>query len=118
MTQTVQCLKGFRYVPMLLQWLKLMGDLSVFLKSIQKGCKPNLSTNATQGLPCGSGRKGGVPKRKRKSATPIESCSVRQYFQWPPGGDILPHFTVDTQSDLALTTYLCLLFLCYFTHGY
>ena len=47
-------------------------------KCIQKSCEPNLSAIATQALPSGSGRKGGVPKRKRRSVTSIESRSVRQ----------------------------------------
>ena len=45
-----------------------------------------------------------MPKRKKKS-TPIESRSVRQCFQSPAAGDILPpQFTVGTQSDLSKTT--------------
>ena len=54
--------------------------LPIFLSSIKKGCKPNLSAIAMHGMPGGSGRKGGVPKRKRKSTTPIASRSVRQCF--------------------------------------
>ena len=80
------------------------GDLSVFLQCIQKGCKPNLTAIATQGLPCGSGRKGGVLKRKRKSTTPIESRSVRQCFQSPDGNIPPPQYTIGTHSDLALAT--------------
>ena len=39
---------------------------------------------------------------KRKDITPIESRSVRQCFQSPTDGDILPHLT---ESDLSRFTY-------------
>lgn len=43
---------------------------------------PNLTAIASQGMPSGSGRIGGVPKRKRKSVTvPIETHSIRQCLQ-------------------------------------
>ena len=35
------------------------------LISVCKSCTPNLSAIANNGMPSGSGRKGGVPKRKR-----------------------------------------------------
>ena len=70
--------KGFLLCSHVFAVAEVDGDLPVFLKSIQKGCNPNLSAIAIQGLPCGSGRKGGVPKRKRKSTTPSESRSVQQ----------------------------------------
>ena len=88
--------KGFPLCSHVVAVAEVNGDLPVFLKCIQKGCKPHLSAIANQGLPCGSGRKGGVSKRKRKCTTPTESCSVRQS---PTNDDILSHFTVGTQSD-------------------
>jgi hypothetical protein len=81
--------KGYSICSHVVAVAEVNGDLPVLLKGVQKGCKPNLSAIANQGLPCGSGRKGGVPKRKRKGTTPIESRSVRQCFQLPTDGDIL-----------------------------
>ena len=53
------------------------GDLKSFLDSISSTCAPNLTAIANQGLPKGVGRKGGIPKHKRKSAVPIQSKSIR-----------------------------------------
>ena len=58
--------KGFSLCSHVVAVAEVNGDLPVFLKSIQKGCKPNLSAIATQGLPCGSGRKGGVPNERER----------------------------------------------------
>ena len=58
--------KGFSLCSHVVAVAEANGDLLVlFLKCNKKGCKLNLSAIANQGLPCGSGRKGGVPKRKR-----------------------------------------------------
>ena len=56
--------KGFSLCSHVVAEAEVNGDRPVFLKCIQKGCIPNLSAIANQGLPCGSGRKGGVPKHK------------------------------------------------------
>ena len=55
------------------------GDLKSlnFLDAASATCAPNLSAIANQGLPRGAGRKGGIPKRKRKTAVPIQPRSVR-----------------------------------------
>lgn len=53
------------------------GDLKSFLDAASATCAPNLSAIASQGLPRGAGRKGGVPKRKRKTPVPIQSRLVR-----------------------------------------
>ena len=39
------------------------GELASFLDCVK--CKPNLTAIASAGMPSGSGRKGGKPKRKR-----------------------------------------------------
>ena len=52
------------------------GDLNAFLDAISSTCAPNLTAIANQGLPKGAGRKGGIPKCKRKSAVPIQSRSI------------------------------------------
>ena len=59
------------------------GGLQLFLESICKSCTPNLSAIADSGMPSGSGRKGGVPKRKRTKAQYIQSRSVRQCLSPP-----------------------------------
>ena len=59
---------------------EINGDLQIFLNCIWEKCVPNVSAIATHGLPCGSGRKGGIPKQKRKSVKPIETWSVCQCF--------------------------------------
>ena len=53
------------------------GDLKSFVGAVNGWCTPNLTAIATHGLPKGAGRKGGVPKHKRRSAVPIQSRSVR-----------------------------------------
>ena len=53
------------------------GDLKSFLDAVRAKCSPNLTAIANQGLPKGAGRKGGIPKRKRRSVVPVQSRSVR-----------------------------------------
>ena len=55
---------------------KCNGDLKSFLDAASATCAPNLSAIANQGLPRGAGRKRGIPKRKRKTAVPIQLRSV------------------------------------------
>ncbi len=75
-----QMFKGFSICSHVVAVAEVNGDLQTFLNCLQKKCVPNLSAIATHGLPCGTGRKGGIPKRKRKSVKPIETRSVRQCF--------------------------------------
>lgn len=60
-------------------------DLRSFLQYLNQTKRgPNLSAIANEGMPTGTGRKGGVPKRKRNRATvPVETRSVRQCLQSP-----------------------------------
>ena len=49
-----------------------LGELSSFLKwFINTKQQPNVTSLAMHGLPAGRGRKGGVPKRKRRSASDV-----------------------------------------------
>ena len=59
------------------------GDLHSFLENYTKSkCGPNLAAIANHGMPSGSGKKGGVAKRKRsRVTTPIQTRSVRQCLQ-------------------------------------
>ena len=78
------------------------GDLKLFLESVCNSCTPNLSAIANNGMPTGSGRKGGVPKRKRVKAQPVQSRSVRQCLQ--PQSLAL---TLPTNSVIASQAALC-----------
>ena len=66
--------KGFFLCSHVLAVAECNGDLKSFLDSVSGTYTPNL-TIANQGLPNGAGRKGGVPKRKQKSAVPVQSRS-------------------------------------------
>lgn len=68
--------KGFSLCSHVLAVTECNGDLKPFLDSISGTCTPNLTAIANQGLPKGTGRKGGIPKHKRKSAVPIQSRSI------------------------------------------
>lgn len=57
------------------------GDLSSFIEFYkQKKCGPNLAAVAGHGLPSGSGRKGGNPRKKKQTSIPVETRSVRPCF--------------------------------------
>ena len=73
--------KGFSLCSHVVAVAEVNGDLPLFLKAIQSKCNPNLTAIASHGFSCGSGRKGGIPKRKRKTPTQVESRSVRQSLQ-------------------------------------
>ena len=69
--------KGFSLCSHVVAVAECNGDLKSFLDAVSGTCAPNLTAIATQGLPKGAGRKGGIPKRKRKSAVPVQSRSIR-----------------------------------------
>ena len=87
------------------------GDLRSFLDAARAKCTPNLTAIANQGLPKGAGRKGAVPKRKRKTLVPVESRSVRPCLVGAPStspvavgcGQQLSNVTGPTQ-DASLCT--------------
>jgi len=70
--------KGFSLCSHVVAAAEVNGDLSDFLDAVKKQCTPNLTAIASVGFSSGSGRKGGIPKRKRKNTIPIESQSVRR----------------------------------------
>ena len=78
--------KGFSLCSHVVAAAEVNGDLSDFLDAIRKQCTPNLTAIVSVGFSSVSGRKGGIPKRKRKNSIPIESQSVRQCLQ-PPSTD-------------------------------
>lgn len=54
------------------------GDLRSFLDNLSNVHAPNLSAIANRDMPSGTGRKGGVAKRKRnRKPLPIESRAIR-----------------------------------------
>jgi hypothetical protein len=67
--------KGFNLCSHVLAAAESNGELKMFLESIGH-LNPNLTAIANEGMPTGSGRKGGQPKRKRKAAVSIESIST------------------------------------------
>ena len=73
--------KGFLLCAHVVAVAENNGDLKAFLDTVNGTCGPNLTAIANQGLLNGAGRKGGVPKRKRKSTVPIQSKSVRPCFE-------------------------------------
>ena len=73
--------KGFSLCSHVIAAAEDNGDLKSFLDSISNSCTPNLTAIAMNGMPSGSGRKGGVPKRKRGKSQPVQSRSVRQCLQ-------------------------------------
>ena len=75
--------KGFSLCSHVIAACHDNGDLHSFLENYTKSkCGPNLAAIANRGMPSGSGRKGGVPKRKRsRVTTPIQTRSVYQCLQ-------------------------------------
>ena len=71
--------KGFSLCSHIIAACHDNGDLRSFLENYKRG--PNLTAIANHGMPSGSGRKGGIPKRKRRCVTPIQTRSVRQCLQ-------------------------------------
>lgn len=68
--------KGFSLCAHIVAVSEHIGYLRSFLDSVSATCGPNLTAIANQGMPGDAGRKGGVPKRKRKCAAPVQSRSV------------------------------------------
>lgn len=73
--------KGFSLCSHVVAIAQCNGDLKSFLDAVNGTCAHNLTAITTQGLPKGAGRKCGVPKRKRKTAVPIQSRSIRPCLQ-------------------------------------
>ena len=93
--------KGFSLCSHVIAAAHDNGDLHSLLENHR--CSrhgPNLTAIGSQGMPSGSGRKGGVPKRKRNRVTlPIETRSVRQCLQ--ESSDCTP----STRSSTSLVGY-------------
>ncbi len=74
--------KGYSRCSHVIATAQVNGDLRSFVDCYNsKDLGPNLSSIGYADLPSGAGRKGGVPKRKRKSRPSVESLSVRPCFQ-------------------------------------
>lgn len=63
--------KGFCLCSHVVAVAECNGDLKSFLDAISSTCAPDLTAIANQGLPKGTGRKGDIPKRKRKSTVEV-----------------------------------------------
>ena len=74
-----QMFKGFSLCSHVVAVAQINGELSAFLNAPSSTFVPNLSSISQRDMPSGSGRKGGVAKRKRKqTVAPVESMSFRQ----------------------------------------
>lgn len=70
--------KGFSICFHVVATAHVNGDLRSFLDSVNGVCGPNLTAIANHDMPSGTGRKGGVAKRKRNRKLPaVETRSVR-----------------------------------------
>ncbi len=70
--------KGFSICSHVIATAHVNGNLRSFLDSVNGVCGPNLTAIANHGMPSGTGRKGGVAKRKRNRKLPaVETRSVR-----------------------------------------
>ena len=72
-----QMFKCFSVCSHAIATAQVNGQLEAYLTEVNTTSKPNLTFIANQGMPQGSGRKGGKPKRKRNCKLPtIETRSV------------------------------------------
>ena len=90
--------KGFSLCSHVIAAAEDNGDLKSFLDNISNSCTPNLSAIVMNGIPSGSGRKGGVPKRKRGKSQPVQSRSVRQCLQPQSLASTKPTSSLSTKS--------------------
>ena len=74
--------KSFHLCSHVVAVAKINGDLEMFLRSLRKST-PNLTTIACEGLPSGSGRKGGQDKRRKRVKEVVVSRSVRPCLEEP-----------------------------------
>ena len=103
--------KGFSLCSHVIAAAEDNGELKSFLECVCKSCVPNLSAIAYNGMPSGSGRKGGVPKRKRIKAQPVQSRSVLlQQSQLPPQSLLKqPHLALLSRNSLTLVSQMLVL---------
>ena len=74
--------KSFHLCSHVIAVAEINGELELFLHSLRKQT-PNLTTIATEGLPSGSGRKGGQDKRRKRVKEKVVSRSVRPCLEHP-----------------------------------
>lgn len=74
--------KTFHLCSHVIAVAEINGELELFLCSLRK-LTPNLTTIATEGLPSGSGRKGGQDKRRKRVKEKVVSRSVRPCLEQP-----------------------------------
>lgn len=99
--------KGFSLCSHVIAVAETNGDLKSFLDAVSGMCAPNLTAIANQRLSKGAGRKGGVPKRKRKSAVPIQTRSIRPCLlntQKPTDSSNLNHESLSLQHTQACSS--------------
>ena len=79
--------KGFHICSHVVAVAEDNGQLKQFLESASAVLKPNLTNIANEGMPAGSGRKGGQPKRKHKCTPAVETTSTRPCLIASPTND-------------------------------
>lgn len=73
------------YLSHVIATAQVNGQLESYLTEINTMCKPNFTSIASQGMPNGTGRKGGKPKQKRNWKLPtIKTRSVRPCLEFSP----------------------------------
>ena len=81
------------------------GDLCGFLELCSKEFRPNLAAIAQQDMPAGTGRKGGIPKRKKRKQTTIETTFTHPFFESSVNDDSgTPTSSSIVRSDLGTPT--------------
>ena len=100
--------KGFSFCSHVVATAHINSDLTQMLDNIKSPIIPNLTAIANHGMSRGSGRKGGVAKRKRSRNTiPIASRSVRSFLSTPSEIDVCTAsspFSVTVSTGSSLTS--------------
>uniref|UniRef100_A0A1X7U608 SWIM-type domain-containing protein n=1 Tax=Amphimedon queenslandica TaxID=400682 RepID=A0A1X7U608_AMPQE len=76
-----QMFKSFSICAHVVAAAHVNGDLRTFIEYFAVKLIPNFTAISERDMPSGSGRKGGVPKRKKKKATATESTSLHPFLQ-------------------------------------
>ena len=100
--------KGYSICSHTIAASSVNGDLNSFIENYkQKKCGPNLMNIAGHGLPNVSGRKGGVPKRKKRASVLVETRSVCPCFRnSDEGTSSVSQVNTPTSASFPPNTYL------------
>ena len=76
-----QMFKGFSICSHVVATAQVNGQLQSYLTEINRICKPNFTAIASQKMPSGAGRKGGVCKRKHNCSVPGIDTVIASLFR-------------------------------------